>query len=138
MRDASDAAGRTGRRTARLIVYGAIDFAAAPARIGGFPGHRVTVCDARPVFASRAASAAPAPRRGNGRWGAWTPVRRSADRSHDARFDVPLLALALAHVGAVGSRAHRRGTGRSTARGGDRGRARRPIAPPARFGTNVP
>ena len=35
-----------------MIVFGAIDFAAAVARIGGFLGYRVTVCDARPVFAT--------------------------------------------------------------------------------------
>ena len=32
---------------------GAIDFAAAVARLGSFLGYRVTVCDARPVFATR-------------------------------------------------------------------------------------
>ena len=31
---------------------GAIDFAAAVARVGSFLGYRVTVCDARPVFAT--------------------------------------------------------------------------------------
>src|SRR5690349_2379250 len=36
----------------RMIVFGAIDFAAAVARIGGFLGYRETVCDARPVFAT--------------------------------------------------------------------------------------
>ena len=36
----------------RLLVFGAIDFAAAVARVGGFLGYRVTVCDARPVFAT--------------------------------------------------------------------------------------
>ncbi|MDT0202493.1 XdhC family protein [Nocardioides sp. AE5] len=37
----------------RMIVFGAIDFAAAVARVGTFLGYRVTVCDARPVFATR-------------------------------------------------------------------------------------
>jgi xanthine dehydrogenase accessory factor len=37
----------------RMIVFGAIDFAAAVARIGKFLGYHVTVCDARPVFATR-------------------------------------------------------------------------------------
>ena len=37
----------------RMLVFGAIDFAAAVARQGAF-GYRVTVCDARPVFATRA------------------------------------------------------------------------------------
>ena len=38
----------------RMLVFGAIDFAAAVAREGKFLGYRVTVCDARPVFATRA------------------------------------------------------------------------------------
>ncbi|MFD7407701.1 XdhC family protein [Streptomyces sp. NPDC059866] len=33
-----------------MLVYGAIDFAAAVSRIGKFLGYRVTVCDAREVF----------------------------------------------------------------------------------------
>ncbi|HET8769203.1 MAG TPA: XdhC family protein, partial [Pedococcus sp.] len=37
----------------RMLVFGAIDFAAAVARQGHFLGYRVTVCDARPVFATR-------------------------------------------------------------------------------------
>ncbi len=37
---------------ARMVVFGAIDFAAAVARVGSFLGYRVTVCDARPVFAT--------------------------------------------------------------------------------------
>ena len=38
----------------RMLVFGAIDFAAAVARQGTFLGYRVTVCDARPVFATAA------------------------------------------------------------------------------------
>src|SRR6185312_8113263 len=37
---------------ARMLVFGAIDFAASVARIGAFLGYHVTVCDARPVFAT--------------------------------------------------------------------------------------
>src|SRR3712207_9466025 len=37
----------------KMYVFGAIDFASAVARIGKFIGYRVTVCDARPVFATR-------------------------------------------------------------------------------------
>jgi xanthine dehydrogenase accessory factor len=37
----------------RMYVFGAIDFASAVARIGKFMGYRVTVCDARAVFATR-------------------------------------------------------------------------------------
>ena len=36
----------------RMIVFGAIDFAAAVARVGSFLGYRVTVCDARATFAT--------------------------------------------------------------------------------------
>ena len=36
----------------RMLVFGAIDFAAAVARVGAFLGFHVTVCDARPVFAT--------------------------------------------------------------------------------------
>ncbi len=38
----------------RLIVFGAIDFASAMARLGSFLGYTVTVCDARGVFATEA------------------------------------------------------------------------------------
>ena len=37
----------------QMYVFGAIDFAGAVAKIGKFMGYRVTVCDARPVFATR-------------------------------------------------------------------------------------
>src|SRR5205814_9578890 len=36
----------------RMLVFGAIDYAASMARLGSFLGYRVTVCDARPVFAT--------------------------------------------------------------------------------------
>ncbi|GGW39494.1 MULTISPECIES: XdhC family protein [Streptomyces] len=97
----------------RMLVFGAIDYAAAVARIGGFLGYRVTVCDARPVFAT--------PRRfpaGVEVVVEW-PHRylREADTdgrtvicvlTHDPKFDVPLLEVALrrpaAYIGAMGSR----------------------------------
>src|SRR5436190_1227906 len=37
----------------RMLVFGAIDFAAAMVRLGAYLGYRVTVCDARAVFATR-------------------------------------------------------------------------------------
>ena len=37
----------------RMLVFGAIDFAAAVARVGKFLGYHVTVCDARPIFATK-------------------------------------------------------------------------------------
>lgn len=101
----------------RLLVYGAIDFAAALARIGAFLGHRVTVCDARPVFATPARFPdadeviVDWPHRHlAAEWEAGRLDSRTAVcvLTHDAKFDVPLLELALrlplGYVGAMGSR----------------------------------
>jgi len=103
---------------ARMLVFGAIDFAAAVAKIGTFLGYHVTVCDARPVFAttSRFPSADTVvvdwPHR-------YLEAEQEAGRidertvlcvlTHDPKFDVPLLQVALrlpqvAYVGAMGSR----------------------------------
>ncbi|MEU6297444.1 XdhC family protein [Streptomyces erythrochromogenes] len=97
----------------RMIVFGAIDFASALVRIGKFLGYRVTVCDARPVFATK--NRFPEADEIVVDW----PHRylESTDvdgrtvlcvLTHDAKFDVPLLELALklpvAYVGAMGSR----------------------------------
>ncbi|ALO99499.1 XshC-Cox1-family protein [Streptomyces hygroscopicus subsp. limoneus] len=97
----------------RMIVFGAVDFASALARAGKFLGYHVTVCDARPVFATP------------GRFPDADEVvvdwphrylRRTATDArtvlcvltHDAKFDIPLLKVALrmpvAFVGAMGSR----------------------------------
>ena len=101
----------------RMIVFGAIDFASALVRVGKFLGYRVTLCDARPVFATPArfpdadeiavewphrylAAAAEA-----GELDSRTVL---CVLTHDAKFDIPLLELALklpvAYVGAMGSR----------------------------------
>jgi len=102
----------------RMLVFGAIDFAAAVAKVGSFLGYHVTVCDARPVFATATrfpeadevvvdwphrylAAEAEA-----GRVDARTVV---TVLTHDPKFDVPLLEVALrlpevAYVGAMGSR----------------------------------
>ncbi|MCW2541088.1 MAG: xdhC [Frankiales bacterium] len=97
----------------RMIVFGAIDFAAAVARMGSFLGYRVTVCDARPVFATRKRfpDADEVIVEWPHRYLASTEVD---DRTvvcvltHDPKFDVPLLELALrlpiGYVGAMGSR----------------------------------
>ncbi|QCX79843.1 putative xanthine dehydrogenase subunit A [Streptomyces sp. YIM 121038] len=97
----------------RMIVFGAIDFASALVRVGKFLGYHVTVCDARPVFATRVRF--PDADEIVVRW----PHEYLADTevdgrtvlcvlTHDAKFDVPLLRLALrlpvAYVGAMGSR----------------------------------
>ncbi|MDJ1132072.1 XdhC family protein [Streptomyces iconiensis] len=97
----------------RMIVFGAIDFAAALVRTGKFLGYHVTVCDARPVFATRARF--PEADEIVVDWphrylrGTATDGRTVlCVLTHDAKFDVPLLETALrmpvAFVGAMGSR----------------------------------
>ncbi|WP_129669248.1 XdhC family protein [Phytoactinopolyspora endophytica] len=97
----------------RLIVFGAIDFASAVARIGKFLGHHVIVCDARPVFAT--ATRFPEADEIIVDWPHRFLERAEVDRStslcvltHDPKFDVPLLVAALqtpaAYIGAMGSR----------------------------------
>ncbi|MFK4102129.1 XdhC family protein [Streptomyces sp. NPDC019531] len=97
----------------RMIVFGAIDFASALVRIGKFLGYRVTVCDARPVFATEARF--PEADEIVVEWPHTYLERTETDArtvlcvlTHDAKFDVPLLRLALrlpvAYVGAMGSR----------------------------------
>ncbi|MET8224427.1 XdhC/CoxI family protein [Streptomyces sp. NPDC005301] len=97
----------------RMIVFGAIDFAAALVRAGKFLGYHVTVCDARPVFATRARFpeaddlVVDWPHR-------YLRATETDARTvlcvltHDAKFDIPLLTQALrmpvAFVGAMGSR----------------------------------
>ena len=101
----------------RMLVFGAIDFAAAVAQQGAFLGYRVTVCDARPVFATKARF--PTADEVVVDW----PHRYLAAQieagavdartvicvlTHDAKFDVPLLEVALrldvGYIGAMGSR----------------------------------
>jgi xanthine dehydrogenase accessory factor len=101
----------------RMIVFGAIDFAAAVARMGGFLGYHVTVCDARPIFATnrRFPDADDVVVEWPHRY-----LEREAEAgridertlvcvlTHDPKFDGPLLEVALrlplAYVGAMGSR----------------------------------
>jgi xanthine dehydrogenase accessory factor len=97
----------------RMLVFGAIDFAAAVAKAGKFLGYRVTVCDARPVFAT--ASRFPDADEVVTDWphrylsGTHTDERTViCVLTHDPKFDVPLLEVALrrpaAYIGAMGSR----------------------------------
>jgi xanthine dehydrogenase accessory factor len=97
----------------RMIVFGAIDFAAAVARMGSFLGYRVTVCDARPTFATakRFPDADEVVVQWPHRYLAGTDVDPRTVvcvLTHDPKFDVPLLEIALrmpvAYVGAMGSR----------------------------------
>ena len=102
----------------RMLVFGAIDFAAAVAHVGGFLGYQVTVCDARAVFATR--SRFPAADEVIVDWPhRYLAAEAEAGRidgrtvicvlTHDPKFDVPLLEIALrlpevGYVGAMGSR----------------------------------
>ncbi|HUJ06146.1 MAG TPA: XdhC family protein [Streptosporangiaceae bacterium] len=97
----------------RMLVFGAIDFAAAVARIGKFLGYRVTVCDARPVFATTARF--PDADEVVTDWPHRYLAGISTDErtvicvlTHDPKFDVPVLEVALrapaAYIGAMGSR----------------------------------
>ncbi|MFJ5530543.1 XdhC family protein [Streptomyces sp. NPDC093261] len=97
----------------RMIVFGAIDFASALVRIGKYLGYHVTVCDARPVFTTRARF--PEADEIVVEWPHQYLAGTRVDSrtvlcvlTHDAKFDVPLLKLALrlpvAYVGAMGSR----------------------------------
>ena len=97
----------------RMIIFGAIDFAAALARVGTFLGYRVTVCDARAVFTTP--ERFPAADEVIVDWPhRYLAATETDSRSvlcvltHDAKFDIPLLTHALtlpvAFVGAMGSR----------------------------------
>ncbi|RZU75568.1 xanthine dehydrogenase accessory factor [Micromonospora kangleipakensis] len=97
----------------RMIVFGAIDFAAAVARIGRFLGYHVTVCDARPVFATR--KRFPDADDLVVQWPHKYLESTAVDErtvlcvlTHDPKFDVPLLEVALRtparYIGAMGSR----------------------------------
>ena len=102
----------------RMLVFGAIDFAAAVAHVGGFLGYQVTVCDARAVFATR--SRFPAADEVIVDWPhRYLAAEAEAGRidgrtvicvlTHDPKFDVPLLEIALrlpevGYIGAMGSR----------------------------------
>ena len=97
----------------RMLVFGAIDFAAAVARVGKFLGYHVTVCDARQVFAtkSRFPDADEVIVEWPHRFLAGTNIDGRtviAVLTHDPKFDVPLLEVALrtpaGYIGAMGSR----------------------------------
>ncbi|WP_082373194.1 XdhC family protein [Nocardia sp. NRRL S-836] len=97
----------------RLLVFGAIDHAAAVAEIGRFLGYHVTVCDARPIFATP--QRFPAAHEVVVDWPHRYLASTRTDEStavvvltHDPKFDIPVLTEALsrplAFVGALGSR----------------------------------
>src|SRR5690625_4782735 len=101
----------------RMIVFGAIDFAAALATQAAFLGYHVTVCDARGVFATP--QRFPAADEVVVQWpDEYLQQEVEAGRvdkrtviavlTHDPKFDVPVLQVALplevAYIGAMGSR----------------------------------
>ncbi len=97
----------------RMVVFGAIDFAAAVASIGKYLGYHVTVCDARPVFATPARF--PDADEVVVDWPHRFLQAAAVDErtvicvlTHDPKFDVPVLEVALrtpaGYIGAMGSR----------------------------------
>jgi xanthine dehydrogenase accessory factor len=99
----------------RMLIFGAVDFTAALARVAKVLGYRVTVCDARPVFATRARFP-----EADDVICAW-PQELLAERgpelgprdaicvlTHDPKFDVPAVIAALrtraGYLGCMGSR----------------------------------
>ena len=99
----------------RMVIFGAVDFTAALARTAKTLGYRVTVCDARPVFAT--AARFPMADEVVVDW----PDRHLAEvghrlgprdavcvLTHDPKFDVPAIVAALktdvGYLGAMGSR----------------------------------
>jgi xanthine dehydrogenase accessory factor len=99
----------------QMLVFGAVDFTGALVRLGKILGYRVTVCDAREVFATRARFpladevVVDWPDRLLARVGGELTERDAVCvLTHDAKFDVPALVAALAtragYIGAMGSR----------------------------------
>jgi xanthine dehydrogenase accessory factor len=96
-----------------MFVFGAIDYAAAVARVGSFMGYHVTVCDARATFAT--SKRFPDADEVIVEWPHRYLERVAIDErtaicvlTHDPKFDVPLLEVALrspaSYIGAMGSR----------------------------------
>jgi len=99
----------------RMLVFGAVDFTGALVRVAKVLGYRVTVCDAREVFATRARFpqadevVVDWPNRLLDRIGADLGPRDAVCvLTHDHKFDVPAILAALrtdvGYLGAMGSR----------------------------------
>lgn len=99
----------------QMLIFGAVDFTAALVRIAKVLGYRVTVCDARPVFATT--QRFPGADAVEVRWpndlldevGAQLGPRDAVCvLTHDNKFDVPAITSALAtavgYIGVMGSR----------------------------------
>lgn len=98
-----------------MVIFGAVDFTAALVKVAKFLGYRVTVCDARPVFATKRRFPTADevvvdwPDRLLATIGASLGSRDAvAVLTHDAKFDVPAITSALAtdvgYIGVMGSR----------------------------------
>jgi len=99
----------------KMVIFGAVDFTAALLRVAKFLGYHVTVCDARPVFATRQRFpladevVVDWPDRHLAKVGPELGPRDAVCvLTHDAKFDVPAIVSALAtrvgYIGAMGSR----------------------------------
>jgi xanthine dehydrogenase accessory factor len=99
----------------QMLIFGAVDFTAALARVAKVLGYRVTVCDARPVFATRQRFPAADevvvdwPHRLLEKVGPTLGARDAVCvLTHDPKFDVPAVIEALktdvGYLGAMGSR----------------------------------
>lgn len=99
----------------RMVIFGAVDFTAALAKVAKILGYRVVVCDARPVFATKARFpmadevVAERPERYLGAIGTSLGPRDAVCvLTHDPKFDVPALVAALqtaaGYLGAMGAR----------------------------------
>ncbi len=99
----------------QMLIFGAVDFTAALTNVSKFLGYRVTVCDARPMFATkkrfpRADSVVVDwPNRLLDDVGGQLGERDAiAVLTHDAKFDIPAITSALrtavGYIGVMGSR----------------------------------
>jgi xanthine dehydrogenase accessory factor len=99
----------------QMVIFGAVDFTAALVKVSKFLGYRVTVCDARPVFATTQrfptadAVVVDWPDRLLSEIGETLGERDAvAVLTHDAKFDVPAITSALmtdvGYIGVMGSR----------------------------------
>jgi xanthine dehydrogenase accessory factor len=99
----------------RMLIFGAVDFTSALATVAKALGYRVTVCDAREVFATRRRFpmadevVVEWPNRLLERVGPTLGPRDAVCvLTHDVKFDVPAIIAALAtdvgYLGAMGSR----------------------------------
>lgn len=99
----------------QMVVFGAVDFTAALVRIGKVLGYRVTVCDARPVFATT--QRFPQADQVAVKWpndlldeigSTLGPRDAVCVLTHDNKFDVPAITGALetgvGYIGVMGSR----------------------------------